>query len=153
MTDYFNYCHPERDDWPLHPKTQTSWVKNIAEMHTKYGVNSIVREFDKEKLQAFLEFRIRFLQEELDEMRDAKSAEDVTDALIDLCVVAIGTLDTLDIDADLAWDRVHEMNMQKEVGVKASRPNPLNLPDLIKPAGWEPPSHKDNVGLLAKLYD
>jgi len=133
--------------------TRTAWVRNIAAMHQKFGVNPVIRNLDKEKLQAFLQFRINFLQEELDEMKNAKSADDIVDALIDLCVVAIGTLDAFDVNSDLSWSRVHEKNMQKEPGVKASRPNPLGLPDLIKPEGWTAPTHVDNVGLLAKLYD
>lgn len=133
-------------------KHGTAWVRDNQLMHEKFGVNPIVREFDKEKLQMFLQFRIDFLQEELDEMKNAKSADDVCDALIDLCVVAIGTLDAFDIDADLAWNRVHKANMSKEVGIKPNRPNPLKLPDLIKKPGWVAPSHHDNVGLLAKLF-
>ena len=43
--------------------------------------------------------------------------------------------------------------MNKQVGIKESRPNPLGLPDLIKPEGWTAPSHKDNVGLLGLLFD
>jgi predicted HAD superfamily Cof-like phosphohydrolase len=128
-----------------------NWPQDIAEMHSKFGVNEAVRRMDAEKLKAFLEFRIRFLQEELDEMKNTNEMEDVTDALIDLCVVAIGTLNALDIDPYLAWNRVHAANMAKEVGIKASRPNPLGLPDLIKPAGWTAPSHKDNIGLLSRL--
>ena len=130
----------------------TNWVKDIADMHAKFGVNEKVRNFDAEKARAFLEFRIKFLQEELDEMKNAQNADDVVDALIDLCVVAIGTLDSFDIDAHEAWNRVHQANMAKEVGVKASRPNPLGLPDLIKPAGWTAPTHVDNVGLLNKVF-
>jgi hypothetical protein len=124
------------------------WVKDIAEMHEKFGVNEKVREFDSEKLKAFLEFRIKFLQEELDEMKEASNAEDIVDALIDLCVVAIGTLDSFDINSYKAWDNVHSANMIKEVGIKSSRPNPLGLPDLIKPERWQAPSHADNIGLL-----
>ncbi len=120
-------------------------------MHAKFGVNKVVREMDAETLKSFLEFRIRFLQEELDEMKNTNEMEDVTDALIDLCVVAIGTLNALDIDPYIAWDRVHAANMAKQVGIKASRPNPLGLPDLIKPEGWVAPSHCDNVGLLHRL--
>lgn len=127
------------------------WVQDIAEMHRKFGVNEAVRKMDADKLKAFLEFRIRFLQEELDEMKNTDDLEEVTDALIDLCVVAIGTMDALDIDAHRAWDEVHRANMSKEVGIKASRPNPLGLPDLIKPEGWVAPSHANNVGLLSKL--
>lgn len=130
-----------------------NWVKDMQDMHTKYGVNPVVRNFDKEKLEAFLQFRANFLQEELDELKTAKNADDVVDALIDLCVVAIGTLDAFEVDSYTAWDRVFKANMDKEVGIKASRPNPLGLPDLIKPEGWVAPTHADNVGLLNKVYE
>lgn len=127
------------------------WVKDIRDMHAKFGVQEVVEKMDPATLKSFLEFRIRFLQEELDEMQEADNMEDVTDALIDLCVVAIGTMDALKIDANRAWDEVHTANMAKEVGIKASRPNPLGLPDLIKPPGWVAPTHADNIGLLEKL--
>lgn len=127
------------------------WVQDIAKMHRKFGVNEAVRKMDADKLKAFLEFRIRFLQEELDEMKNTDDPEEVTDALIDLCVVAIGTMDALDIDANQAWDEVHAANMAKEVGIKESRPNPLGLPDLVKPPGWQAPSHAGNIGLLERL--
>jgi len=141
-----------------------NWVADMAAMHQKFGVNPVVREFDKEKSRAFLEFRIKFLQEELDEMQKAlddfdtgmidsvKAADDIVDAAIDLCVVAIGTLDAYDVNVYTAWNRVYEKNMEKEVGIKASRPNPLGLPDLIKPEGWTAPTHADNVGLIAKVF-
>jgi len=128
-----------------------NWVKDISDMHKKFGVNPVIRSLDEQKLYSFLEFRIRFLEEELNEMKNSKEVDDIVDALIDLCVVAIGTLDAFDVDAYKAWDEVHKANMAKEVGIKASRPNPLGLPDLIKPKGWVAPEHKDNVGLLSKL--
>lgn len=130
-----------------------NWAHDIMMMHEKYGVFDKVQAFDKEKLNKFLEFRIKFLEEEMNELSTAETADDVVDALIDLCVVAIGTLDLFDVDARLAWDRVHEANMNKLVGIKESRPNPLGLPDLVKPEGWTAPSHKDNVGLLDLLFD
>ena len=130
-----------------------NWAHDIMMMHEKYGVFDKVQAFDKEKLNKFLEFRIKFLEEEMNELSTAETADDVLDALIDLCVVAIGTLDLFDVDARLAWDRVHEANMNKQVGIKESRPNPLGLPDLIKPEGWTAPSHKDNVGLLDVIFD
>ena len=141
-----------------------NWVQDISDMHTKFGVNAKLREMDSGKLEAFLKFRIDFLEEELEEMRKAlvdyqagkipanKAADDTVDALIDLCVVAIGTLDGFDVNSYEAWDRVHNANMAKEVGIKASRPNPLGLPDLIKPEGWTAPEHGDNVGMLNKVY-
>jgi predicted HAD superfamily Cof-like phosphohydrolase len=128
------------------------WVHDIAMMHEHYKVHPVIENMDKETLEKFLKFRINFLKEELDELRDAENAEDVVDALIDLCVVAIGTLDTFKVDSHKAWDAVLEANMNKKTGVKASRPNPLGLPDLIKPEGWEPPSHSNNYGFLSKIF-
>ena len=132
-----------------------NWVKDIYDMHEKFGVQRWVTEQiqfgNKEKLQEFLKFRLRFLQEELGEMAvacDEKNPEEVVDALIDLCVVAIGTLDAFGIDANEAWNEVHSANMAKEPGVKESRPNPLGLPDLIKPEGWSGPDHDGNHGYL-----
>jgi predicted HAD superfamily Cof-like phosphohydrolase len=61
-------------------------------------------------------------------------------------VVAIGTLDAFGVDAQRAWDEVHKANMTKQPGVKESRPNPLGLPDLIKPEGWTGPDHDNNTG-------
>ena len=147
----------------------TNWVNDIAEMHTKFGVNPVIRNLSKEHLEMFMRFRLDFLREELIEAYNAAGykvtfdavregdlnpahAEDVVDAMVDLCVVAIGTLNALDVDPNLAWNRVHTANMAKNPGIKPSRPNPLGLPDLIKPEGWRAPSHADNVGLLNKVF-
>lgn len=142
----------------------TNWVEDIAHMHDKFKVHAAIEKFDQAKLRAFLEFRIKFLQEELDEMQKAlddfdaglidgqTAADDVVDAAIDLCVVSIGTLDAFRVNAYKAWCEVHDKNMQKEIGIKASRPNPLGLPDLVKPEGWTAPSHSDNIGLLEVVF-
>jgi len=122
-----------------------NWVVDIAELHDHYGFTSKFDELSPEMLKEYLQFRIKFLQEELDELKSATNQEDVVDALIDLCVVAIGTLDAFNVDSGEAWDLVHEANMNKTPGVKASRPNPFGLPDLIKPEGWVAPDHSDIV--------
>ena len=132
----------------------TDWVRDIAGMHKYYGVNEKVVEFDKEKLKQFLNFRMSFLDEELTETKNAvkdNDAEEIVDGLIDLCVVAIGTLDAMGVDSHKAWAQVLRANLSKKVGIKPERPNPLGLPDLIKPAGWKAPSHAGNHGLLSKL--
>jgi predicted HAD superfamily Cof-like phosphohydrolase len=143
-------------------------------MHATFGVDGAVDNLDPKKLLTFLKFRLDFLNEELTEAREAYdrlvllaaaedndgfnakagdlAAEDVVDAMIDLCVVAIGTLNAFQVDAYEAWDRVHVANMSKEVGIKASRPNPLGLPDLIKPPGWVGPRHDDNLGIFPRIY-
>jgi len=130
------------------------WVKDIHDMQTKYKTREWVENADKEKLKRFLEFRIDFIREELDETETAlisMDSEEIVDGLIDLCVVAIGTLDAFGVDPYKAWDEVLRANMAKEVGVKPTRPNPLGVPDLIKPDNWEAPSHEGNHGKLNDL--
>lgn len=131
-----------------------NWVKDIKEMHTKYGVNDWMENHkeDKDLLFKFLTFRYQFLQEEMNEILAAiftGDSEEVVDGLIDLCVVALGTLDAYGVDAEKAWNEVLRANMEKEPGVKPGRPNPLGLPDLCKPSGWEAPSHEGNHANLA----
>ena len=135
------------------------WVKDIKELYEQYGLTKSVQNLEPAKLRKYLEFRLMFLQEELDEAKtalasnDPENAEDIVDAMIDLCVVAIGTLDNFGVDAYEAWARVNDANKNKQVGIKANRPNPLGLPDLTKPLGWTAPTHVDNVGLLPKVFN
>ena len=127
------------------------WVKDIQDMQYKYGVKKWMQDNqdDAEKLRAYLGFRIKFIREELMETEAALTnddAEEIVDGLIDICVVAIGTLDAFGVDPYKAWDEVLKANLNKTVGIKPERPNPLGLPDLIKPEGWEAPSHEGNHG-------
>ena len=134
------------------------WHNDINDMHKKYGVHDWIKEElsredkDWSRLNKFLQFRINFLKEELTETQDAfdnKDAAEVVDGLIDLCVIAIGTLDAFNVDAQKAWEEVHTANMMKERGIKKTRPNPLGLPDLIKPEGWVGPNHDENTGNIS----
>jgi hypothetical protein len=134
----------------------TDWVNDIEVMQDKFETLEWVfnNKENKDKLKAFLKFRIDFLQEELDETKKAyetMDGEEIVDGLIDLCVVAIGTLDAFGVDAYKAWDEVLKANMSKNVGVKEGRPNPLGLPDLMKPEGWTAPSHEGNHGIFDDL--
>jgi len=133
--------------------SDTNWAKDINNMHLKFGVHDWVKTRIEAKdfysLHEFLQFRMRFLDEELNETKEAikhRHADDIVDGLIDLCVVAIGTLDMMGVDANRSWNRVHRANMAKHIGQKDSRPNDLGLPDLVKPDDWMAPDHTDNVG-------
>ena len=57
-----------------------NWVQDINDMHRKFGVHDWVSKQlvagDKEKLQEFLKFRIKFLQEELGETANAVDVKD-----------------------------------------------------------------------------
>ena len=133
-----------------------SVAADMNNMHRYYEADEAVLGLDKEKLKAFLDFRFNFLQEELNEGRDAIAAgnsEEIVDSLIDLVVVAVGTLDLYGVDFDRAWNEVLVANMNKRVGVKESRPNEFGLPDLIKPEGFKSPDHSGNTGLLTKAFN
>ena len=131
------------------------WVNDINRMHNKYGVRKWINNATPFELKMFLKFRIDFLREEYDETREAfilEDSEEIVDGLIDLCVIAIGTLDAMGVNPHKAWDEVLRANMSKEVGVKESRPNPLGLPDLIKPEGWQAPVHFPNHGMIESAF-
>ena len=133
-----------------------NFVQDIKDMHKYYGVKAKTLTLPKEHLREYLDFRFRFLEEELNEGKKAVAegnAEEIVDSLIDLCVVAIGTLDAYDVDAQEAWEQVLRANMNKKVGIKASRPNKFGLPDLIKPDGWRGPDHTGNHGIIPKAYE
>ena len=129
-------------------------------MHQKYGVNKWMQaemqsDVDWRKINKFMQFRLGMMQEELDETKKAyeeQNAEEMVDGMIDLCVFAIGTLEVFGVDASKAWDEVFKANMSKEVGIKKGRPNPLGLPDLMKPEGWKGPNHECNHGNISDSF-
>ena len=132
----------------------SDWATDITMMHSKFGVRDWfeANKDNKELMDKYLKFRLAMCKEELDETLDAieaKDPEEIVDGLIDMCVFAIGTLDVFGVDPNEAWDRVYQANIAKSPGVKEGRPNPFGLPDLIKPEGWEAPSHEGNHGSLS----
>ena len=137
-----------------------NWFKDMQDMHKKYGVNKWMQaelqsDVDWRKINKFMQFRIGMMQEELDETKNAfekKDAEEMVDGIIDLCVFAIGTLEVFGVDANKAWNEVYKANMSKEVGIKKGRPNPLGLPDLVKPEGWKGPNHEGNHGNISDSF-
>lgn len=139
---------------------KSKMVTDIEDMHKKYQVNEWVAtqldNGDMKKLQQLLAFRLDFVEEEFEETLKAfadKNPEEIVDGLIDIIVIALGTLDMFNVDTDWAWEKVHNANMNKEVGVKPGRPNPLGLPDLIKPEGWTAPNHSENTGILTRIFN
>ena len=127
-----------------------SLPKSIAKFHKKFGIDVLADVMTERELAHWLQLRIAQLVEELDELKKAhykRDAEEVIDALIDLIVFALGTLDILRVDIDKAFDVVMAANMSKVPGIKPGRDNPSNSPDLIKPDGWVGPDHSDNLGM------
>ncbi len=103
------------------------------------------------------EFRIAFLDEELDEYKEACANGDIEkmfDALLDLCYVAVGTMYLHGFPTNEGWKRVQKANIAKIRASEASTSDVLdpdsiwrrgNNFDVIKPKGWMPPTFTDLV--------
>lgn len=137
-------------------------VADITEFHAKYGL--LYTGKPRRLPDELFHFREQFLGEEIDEWSDHGRAleyaaegkdradytyhlEEQLDALVDLMYVLLGTAQLqgfLPIFAE-AWRRVHEKNMQKVRAEKAGDSKRGTTFDVVKPEGWEPPSHTDLV--------
>lgn len=125
-----------------------SIIQDDAAMQKYYGMDKFPFDADK------LEFRMDLLLEEFHELINAKAdknAEEVVDALIDIIVIATGTLSLAKVDVQKAWNEVYNANMNKLVGVKPGREQSDGF-DLYKPEGWIGPDHSDNHGVLDEIF-
>ncbi len=114
-----------------------------------------------------LEFRLRFMLEELCEYANAVGAnmysdqlaaqftvnrfsafdpEEAADALIDLCVVAIGTAYLHRFKFNEGWKLVMDANMRKIRAESAEQSKRGSSFDVVKPPGWTPPDHSNLMG-------
>jgi predicted HAD superfamily Cof-like phosphohydrolase len=119
-------------------------VDDIANFHEKFN---IPQRTEGQKPEAdLMNFRLKFLAEELREAQAAAATTDLPellDALVDLVYVAIGTAYVLNMDFNGAWKKVQAANMAK---ILSSAENPSKrgyANDIVKPAGWVAPDHKD----------
>jgi predicted HAD superfamily Cof-like phosphohydrolase len=115
-------------------------MKDIEAFHQKFGrkplkVPGIVSpaEFD---------FRLRFINEELDELVGAYAKQDLEgylDALVDLTYVVLGAAYLSGAPFDKAWAQVHKANMKKKKAKTATDSSRGYACDIVKPKGWQPP--------------
>ena len=127
-------------------KRYTDVMHDIRRFHEKFGLayNGPPRDLEGELAR----FRLDFLDEELGELNHAYAddrPEEVLDALVDLCYVAIGTAYLHGYDFSEAWSRVHAANMSKVRAESASDSKRGSAFDVVKPEGWEAPDLKDLV--------
>lgn len=93
---------------------------------------------------AAVNFRMKHLEEEWCELKDAVEVRDMAgtaDALIDIVYLAVGTCLTLGIPFSAVWREVQEANMAK-VRAKADGSDSKRGSgyDVVKPKGWTPPN-------------
>jgi predicted HAD superfamily Cof-like phosphohydrolase len=92
-----------------------------------------------------LNFRAKFLMEEVSELVTAHQQKDLVaaaDAIVDIVYVAFGGAIEMGLPFDALWNAVHKANMSK---IKVA-PDDLGkrkfVHDLIKPADWMSPEIK-----------
>lgn len=111
--------------------------------------------FDQEEIDLKkLNFRMDLLLEEFNEIRKAhkdRDPEEWVDGHIDLMVIALGNLHLAGVDVKKAWKEVFRANMSKERGIKPGREQSGGF-DVIKPEGWQSPSHAGNHGRLDEIF-
>lgn len=89
-----------------------------------------------------LDFRVKFMQEELDEYRESAAAGDLEgqfDALVDLAYVLLGTAYLQGFPFAKGWSEVHRANMTKTRAPSADASKRGSAYDVVKPSGWTPP--------------
>lgn len=132
------------------PASSRSHYLDLAAFHAKFGLTpNLLPDFLPEDVERF---RLDFLQEELDEIRDAAEAGDLPkmfDGLLDLVYVAIGTAHLMGLPWQDGWDEVQRANMAKEraSGADDERSTRKHSADVVKPEGWAPP---DIEGVLRR---
>ncbi len=116
-------------------------IGNVHEFHEKFGL-PLGTEDQLTGDKHAQEFRVKFLQEELDELKEALDAGDRTkafDALLDLAYVAYGTALFMGVDS-AQWAAgmraVHNCNMAKVRVAKAEDSKRGSAFDVKKPEGW-----------------
>lgn len=131
------------------PDTTDSNFRDVAAFHEKFGLTVAYPPGPREVPPELLEFRVKFMQEELDEFKEGMAEEDhekMFDALLDLAYVVFGTAHFLGYPWQQGWHQVQWANMQKvraaSDGSDSKRGSSF---DVVKPPNWTPP---DIMGVL-----
>jgi len=119
-------------------------IENVAEFHEKFGLpTGIMDQLMQDSIAQ--DFRVKFLQEELNELKAALAANDkvgVFDALLDLAYVTYGTALFAGINPTqwrAGMRAVHCANMAKIRVAKAEDSKRDSTFDVMKPVGWVGP--------------
>jgi predicted HAD superfamily Cof-like phosphohydrolase len=130
-------------------KLPQSNFSDVLAFHKKFG--QLPEDRPPRLLSTELEdFRTKFMQEELNEYIGASlegNLVGVTDALLDLVYVALGTAVLMGIPWQACWRHVQAANMRKVRAASAADSKRGWAHDVVKPLGWTGPE----VGLKKEL--
>lgn len=105
---------------------------DVADFHEKFGHDCPAR--PTLPRSDVLEFRIKLIREECEELCEAILARDlgrIANEGVDLLYVVLGTFVVCGLIVRPFWDLVHLANMSKEPNPDGGKP--------LKPEGWEKP--------------
>lgn len=136
----------------LPPPASPDLFADVGAFHAKFALGRYPLEPLNILSGSTLEFRIKFMQEELNEFSEACADADIcsaADALADLVYVALGTAHLMGIPFNEVWAEVQRANMKKEraSGADDSRSKRAHALDVVKPEGWQPPDHRKALGI------
>lgn len=137
------------------PPLGRSDYSDVGTFHNKFDLdNTTFKAVGPRDLpQDVIDFRIKFLYEELSEFIEATVTHNeakMADALIDLVYVAMGTAHLKGFPWPELWNEVQRANMEKEraYGSQDRRSLRHHDFDVVKPHGWKAP---DIVGVLQRF--
>ena len=128
--------------------------RDVGDFHEKFGLHNVRGSQGlgpQEVPDELMEFRVKFMREELQEFVDGFDIGDqamMADALIDLVYVVMGTAHLMGLPWQELWNEVQRANMTKQRakadGSDSARGSSF---DVVKPPGWTPP---DIEGILRR---
>lgn len=118
---------------------------DVGRFHARFGLPSNTWSGGSPRVvpSDLLEFRERFLEEELEEFKEGVKAGDVEkmfDSLLDIVYVAMGTAHLFGFPWQEGWDEVQRANMTKVRAETDQDSERGGLWDVVKPPGWTPPA-------------
>ena len=126
---------------------------DVGDFHEKFGLDNVTHHGagQRDVDESLMNFRIKFMREELDEFEGAYEIGDeagMFDALMDLVYVAMGTAHLKGYPWHSGWAEVQRANMAKVRAASDGRDSKRSSPwDVVKPPGWTPP---DVQGVLLR---
>jgi len=128
--------------------------RDVFEFHKKFEIP--IEKYPAFPVKELLDFRMKFLREEVDEFGEAVRNDDIVkafDALIDVVYVAIGTAVIMNLPFEKGWDIVHSANMTKIRAKNASQSKRGTAFDVVKPSNWIAPDMMLHSLLLKHEYE
>lgn len=120
-----------------------SYFIDVCNFHKKFGFKKVNKPSLLKK--DLYNFRYKFLLEELQEFKIAHENNDLiemSDALVDLVYVVLGTAYHMGLPFDDLWKEVHTANMLKKRCINKLDSKRKSKFDIIKPKGWKHPNLK-----------